>query len=401
MTSISWEELRLQDVAAQTGTPALLVSERRLRANIRGLREGFGPSAILRYCAKTNPELGILRIVRDEGLDMLAAQEAEVHLALAAGFDARQIAFQRPVLDEQELDAVLAAGVRRVHAFRDADLELLARRGGEVRVSLRIALERSGMRILSGASKRLGFAPAAMKRRDGITIDALNVYIGTQQENAEAYRPAIRELVRLARRLGGIEELNLGGGIPSNSLRKLRPSRLLSRRRADFVAAESPRAYAAELSRIFAEETSGAFRLALEPGRSIVGNATVLLTRVAAEQGRWRFLDCGRNVLAESPLAFTRWIAPLEPRGGRRAAVDLSGPTLNTLDVVDRGRLLPEVRTGDVLAIGDAGAYTIGRATRYAGLSPAVWLARLDGSVTCIRRPETYADLTAPMAGAD
>ncbi|HEV7922273.1 MAG TPA: hypothetical protein VGR02_15920, partial [Thermoanaerobaculia bacterium] len=158
--------------------------------------------------------------------------------------------------------------------------------------------------------------------------------------------------------------------------------------------------YAAQLGRIFAEEAPE-FRLVLEPGRSIVGNAAVLLTRIAAEQGRWRFLDCGRNVLAESPLAFTRWIAPAEPRGGRRVAVDLSGPTLNTLDVVDRGRLLPEVRTGDVLAIGDAGAYTIARATRYAGLSPAVWLARLDGSLTCIRRAETYADLTAPMAGAD
>lgn len=395
MTSLSWEELRLQDVSAQTGTPALLVSERRLRANIRGLREGLGASAILRYCAKTNPELGILRIVRDEGLDVLAAQEAEVRLALAAGFAPRQIAFQKPALETRELEAVLQLGVRRVHAFRAADLELIPK---DVRVSLRIALERSGMRVLSGASKRLGFAPSAVPRREG--VDALNTYIGTQQENVEAYRPAIRELARLGKTLQ-VEELNLGGGIPSNSLRKLTPARLLTRGRADFIAPETPEKYARQLARIFMEETGGAFRLALEPGRSIVGNAAVLLTRVAAEQGRWRFLDCGRNVLAESPFAFTRWIAPLEPRGGRRAAVDLSGPTLNTLDVVDRRRMLPEVRTGDVLAIGDAGAYTIGRATRYAGLSPAVWLARLDGSLTCIRRAETYDDLTAPMAGAD
>ncbi|HEV7919506.1 MAG TPA: hypothetical protein VGR02_01820, partial [Thermoanaerobaculia bacterium] len=230
MTSLSWEELRLRDVVARTGTPALLVSERRLRANIRGLRGGLPPSTILRYCTKTNPELGILRIVREEGLDVLASHEAEVRLALAAGFAPEQIAFQRPVLDERELDAVLAAGVRRVHAFRAADLDLLS--GTDARVSLRIALARSGMPILSGASKRLGFAPAAVRRRDGITIDALNTYIGTQQESAEAYRPAIRELVRLGKMMQ-IEELNLGGGIPSNSLRKLTPSRLLTRRRAD------------------------------------------------------------------------------------------------------------------------------------------------------------------------
>jgi diaminopimelate decarboxylase len=416
MTSLHWEELRLQDAIEQTGTPVLLASERRLRGNIGALRNGFAstwPNTLIRYCAKTNPELGILRVVCEEGIDVLTSHEAEVRLALAAGFAPPQLAFQRPVLDEREVDAVLAMGVRRLHAFRASDLDLLSRvatrRRIAIRVSLRIALGRSGMRVLTAASNRLGFdkaAAGATRPREGLTIDALNTYIGTQQEKVEAYRPAIRELVRLAVMLRErglpIEELNLGGGIPSNSLRRLTPSRLLSRRRSRMIAAASPADYAAALGAIFKEEVAGAFapRLVLEPGRSVVGNAVVLLTRVAAEQGRWRFLDCGRNVLAESPLAFTRWIAPLMPRSARTSAVHLAGPTLNTLDVVDRGRAMPEVRTGDVLAIGDAGAYTIARATRYAGLAPAVWLARMDGSLVCIRRPETYADLTAPMAGA-
>ncbi|MBV9493602.1 MAG: hypothetical protein JOZ54_05115 [Acidobacteria bacterium] len=409
MTSLRWENVRLQDAIEQTGTPALLVSERRLRANVAALREGFAaswPNATLRYCAKTNPELGILRVVREEGTDVLTSHAAEVQLALAAGFAPAQIAFQKPILDEREVDAVLALGVRRVHAFRDADLELLSRlavrRRTTLRISLRITLGRSGMRVLAGASRRLGMSvdeARNVKTRDGLAIDALNTYIGTQQENVAAFRPAIRELVKLARTFRTIEELNLGGGIPSNSLLRLTPARLLTRRRTGLIEAVSPRDYARDLGRIFAEEVGDGLRLVMEPGRAIVGNAVVLLTRIAAEQGSWRFLDCGRNVLVESPLAFTRWIAPLETRG-KHAVVKLSGPTLNTLDVVDSGRLLPEVHRGDVLAIGDAGAYTIARATRYAGLSPAVWMHGVDDRLTCIRRPETYADFTAPMAGA-
>lgn len=390
----------LRDVAARTGTPLLVVSEERLRSNVRDLFAGLG-DATLRYCAKTNPELRVLEIVREEGAHVLASHEAEVRVALAAGFGAEQIAFQKPALEERELDNVLALGVRRVHAFRAEDLDLLSRAAkrasATLRVSLRVALGRAGMFVLSAASQRLGFDAERIDvtPRDGIVIDALNTYIGTQQENVDAYRPALRALNRIAARIRTIGEINLGGGVPSNTLRRVTPLRLL--RRGSAAPGPPLIEYAKSLRKLFDEETTRPLRLALEPGRSIVGNAIVLLTRVVATQRRWHFLDCGRNVLVESPLAFTRAIESLAQRNGQTSVVNLSGPTLNTLDVVEMRRRMPALSAGDVLAISDAGAYTLSRGARYAGLAPAVVLARTDGTIETIRRAETYEDFAGPM----
>jgi diaminopimelate decarboxylase len=395
-----WNGIPLREIAARTGTPVVILSEARLRANVRDLRAGLGAGAVLRYCAKTNPEARVLRLVAEEGAHLLASHEAEVHAGLEAGVPAAAIAFQRPVLDEREVESVVRLGVRRLHAFRAGDLDLLSRvarrMGVLLRVSLRIALARRGMFVLAAASRRLGFSgPVADPARDGLAVDALNTYIGTQQENPEAYRGAVRALAQLAARIGTVEELNLGGGVPSPTLRRVTAGRLL--RRKATAPALSLAAYAASLRRIFDEEVKAPMRLALEPGRSIAGNAAVVIASVAASQERWRFLDCGRNVLVESPLAFTRGIAPLEPGRGTPALVHISGPTLNTIDVVDMYRRLPELRTGDLVAIGDAGAYTLSRATRYAGLLPAVVLLRSDGSLETIHAAETCAGAAASL----
>src|SRR5687768_18504068 len=101
MLHSDWHRVPLRDIAARAGTPLLVVSEERLRANVRALFAGLGTHATLRYCAKTNPELRILEIVREEGADVLTSHEAEVRLALAAGYGAERIAFQKPALEER------------------------------------------------------------------------------------------------------------------------------------------------------------------------------------------------------------------------------------------------------------------------------------------------------------
>jgi diaminopimelate decarboxylase len=326
-----------------------------------------------------------------------------VRLAVAAGFDPSAIAYQRPVLDSAELAAAIRAGIRRFHAFRARDLDHIAaaaeREGVTLRVSLRVASGRSALPFFGRSNRRLGFdsaslvAGAVVRPRGGVVVDALNVYCGTQQVSPERFRAEVRALLRGAASLGrrgiDIEEINLGGGVPSPSM-----GRRTSLRGLIDGSGGRPRLrlrdYAERLSAIFADEAGRAGlrpRLALEPGRSVVGNAVVVLTRVRAEQGSWRFLDCGRNVLVESPIAFSRLIEPLDARPGSEV-VHLSGPTLNTLDVVDYRRRLPPLREGDVVVIGDAGAYCLGRATRYAGLLPALWSVGADGSLCCIREAD-------------
>jgi diaminopimelate decarboxylase len=117
--------------------------------------------------------------------------------------------------------------------------------------------------------------------------------------------------------------------------------------------------------------------------------------------GRWLFLDASRTFLAESPLMFRRRILPLDDRRALpRRSVHLSGPTLNSLDVIDLARRLPPLAGGDCVALADAGAYSISRASRYAGLSPEAWMIEIGGRLRRIRRAEGLADLVAPMLDA-
>ncbi len=428
------------------GTPFFLVSERRLLANYRALSTGLasaGGTVALRYCAKTNHEAGILRVLAREGSGLLASHLAEVELALAAGFSPAKIAFQRPSPAPAEVEAVVASGVTLLHVFRPGDVELYARLAERHSLSLHLSLRLRAepglarhwaVPSLSNLNARLGLSlaeahsvAAACRDQPRLRVAALNVYVGTQQLGASGFDRALGRACRLARELASlgtarIEEINLGGGLPSPSLRRLSPGTLWARWRdrppvppelageisggAGDDAPARLEAFSGEVAARYREAASRAGLdpipgLGAEPGRSIVGNAAVLVSSVVATEGRWLFLDASRTYLGESPLLFGRAILP--PRKRDEPPVrfrHLSGSTLNTLDVLDLFRRLPELACGEPLVFCDAGAYSISRASRYAGLAPPVLLVDLAGEVRTIRRAESVADLVGPMAPA-
>jgi diaminopimelate decarboxylase len=227
----------------------------------------------------------------------------------------------------------------------------------------------------------------------------LNFYLGTQQSSLDGFTRVFRGVLDLVKRLAAetgvvIREVNLGGGIPSPTLRRIGPRQVLGRLRDRLGApssSENLEAFAARLGARFRElvETSGLPEppiLAAEPGRAIVGNAAVLVTRVRAVRESWLLLDASRNHLPESSLLFARRILPLsQSRKGAERFWNLSGCTLNTLDVLDLHRRLPPLAPSDGLAFCDAGAYSISRASSYAGLTPAVYLLEADGTVRRVR----------------
>ncbi|MEO8275421.1 MAG: hypothetical protein ABI639_04335 [Thermoanaerobaculia bacterium] len=457
---LAMDGVALADLVDQHGTPFFLVSERRLVENFRALEAGLssaGSDVVLRYCAKSNNEAGVLRVLGREGAALLASHLAEVDLALACGFPPERIAYQRPAAPAAEIAAVLDRGVSFLHVFRPEEMVRLAtiaeRDGRAVQVSLRLRDDPPRRPVprapLASLNARLGLslAEAVAVARDlrkwrkdrrgcDVRIVALNAYIGTQQRGATAFDGALRhtcELAHTLRRegLAEIEEINLGGGVPSPTMRRLglrdlwarwrdRPLATETRRfatgargaRREFVPAggdapEHLAAFGRQLAERFriAGTLAGLAklpRLAAEPGRSIVGNAAIVVSRVVDAQGRWLFLDASRNFLGESPLLFSRAILPLrrDDRVPAERYFHLSGCTLNTTDVLDLRRRLPALHAGDALAFCDAGAYSISRATRYAGMAPPVFLQRADGSVHLIRRAEGVAELSGPMLPA-
>ena len=412
----------LPDLAERLGTPFFLIGESRLRANYRALERGL-PGAVLRYCAKTNHEAAVLETLARCGSHLLASHGAEVELALRCGFPPERIAYARPVLIPAELEAVLAAGVPLVHAHRSADLEILEkaaiRAGRRVRVSLRLRREGIAIFPLDHLNRRLGLSAGEVldacrrfARSPWIEISSVNFYLGTQQSSLAGFTRVFRGVLALLERVAAetgvaIREVNLGGGIPSLSLRKVGPRQLLARWRDRPGATGGPERqeeFAAGLGRRFRELAEGARlperpTLAAEPGRSIAGDAAVLVSRVQEVTGKWAFLDASRNFLPESPLLFSRRILPLvrSADGESDRFYHLSGSTLNTLDVLDLRRRLPRLEPGDALAFCDAGAYSISRASPYAGLPPAVYMLQEDGGVCQVREAGGIDHLLHPM----
>jgi diaminopimelate decarboxylase len=411
-------------VAAETGTPAFLISAARLRHNYRDLERdlaGSGATPRIRYCAKTNHEAGVLRVLADLGAHCLVSHLAELELALHSGFPPSSIAYQRPILGREEVDEVVRRDVGLLHVHRREELAWIeravaARGRGEVKLSLRVRTRASAVSPLGRLVARFGFDPAEalaagdeVRERQGLRLTAVNFYLGTQQSSPRAFDAMVGTALRLAaelrRRCGQpVEEVNLGGGIPSSSLRKISPLHLWRRFRdaGGTGGASAGETFAARLAacvrrRLAASELGETPVLAVEAGRGIVGDAGLLLTRVAALDGSWATLDASSNHLPESTLLFQRRILPLEHRGNRERFYHLSGSSLNTMDVLDWRRRLPRLEVGDVLAFCDAGAYSISRARRYAGLSPPVYLLDADGGVRRIRRAEDFNDLVAPM----
>jgi diaminopimelate decarboxylase len=406
------EGVPLAELVERLGTPFFLISASRLRANYRALERGLaaaGPGTVLRYCAKTNREAAVLEVMGALGSHLLASHAAEAAGAVRCGFPPERIAYARPVLTPEELDAALGLGVPLFHVHHPDDLGKLeaaaGRLGRRVRVSFRLR-GAAGLSLLGRLNRRLGLdadeiVEAARRAVASPWLEpaALNFYLGTQQSSLDGFTRVFRGVLDLVKRLAAetgvvLREVNLGGGIPSPTLRRIGPRQMIGRLRDRLGASASAgnlETFAARLGARFREliETAGFSEppvLAAEPGRSIVGDAAVLVTRVRAVRGSWLFLDASRNHLPESPLFFTRRILPLSAaRPGAERFWNLSGCTLNTLDVLDLHRRLPPLVPGDGLAFCDAGAYSISRASSYAGLSPAVYLLEADGTVRLVR----------------
>ncbi len=421
----------LQKLADELETPFFLLSESRIRGNYTALERGLSTSDVrikIRYCAKTNNEAGVLRLLADCGSDILVSHLSEAQLALQCGYSPEKIAFQRPVLTEEEVHSVLKMGVTFFHAYRMGHLDILRRvaNASDVNVMISLRLRNDAPSSLFSPvgflSRRLGFksseifpAVTFILESRGLHLRALNFYRGTQQGKPRRYQYLLRKSANLTSRIHSqygiaIDEINLGGGIPSPSIRgvvkrMLRRGQTLSWASANSTTAQED--YARHLSGQFYQEVHSIGLpkppiLALEPGRSIVGDAGILITRVRDVHGKWAFLDASRNYLGENPLLFTRHILPVDMRGRNYLRYyHLSGSTLNTTDVIDLWRRLPSLTSQDVLALCDAGAYSISRSNRYAGMAPAIYLLKTDGSLRMIRRPEESTDLISPMIFKD
>jgi diaminopimelate decarboxylase len=393
----------LAHLAAAEGTPLYVYSAATIADRYRAVEEAFAshPHAI-HYALKANSTLGIARLIRGLGAGADANSGGEIDVALRAGFIPEQIVFTGVGKTLGEIEQAIDLGVHVINAESRGELERIDAasrvRQTRTRVALRVNPDidaRSHPHISTGLSgNKFGIALDDVLEigrwaaaQPALELAGLHSHVGSQIIELTPLRRAATALVELAAALRAegvpIEHLDLGGGLGISY---------------DGTPAPTAREYADALLPIV---RGSGLSIVLEPGRSLVGPAGVLVAAVVDVKERpggktFVILDAGMTDLMRPMLygAFHR-IEPVHASEATPILADVVGPLCETSDTLGKDRQLPRPAVGDLMAILDAGAYGAVMASNYNRRTmPAEVLVDRAG-YTVIKRRQTLEDLLA------
>ncbi len=444
------------ELARENGTPLFIYSESRIRHNIDRLHKSASvidcPLKIC-YAAKAMSTLGILRAIKDAGIDIEVNSGGELWKALKVGFTGEQIIFNGTSKEVWEIENAIDADIYAIQVDSLYELELIEETAKRLKkianVSLRLVPEietgtHSGLQTALLTSK-FGMMPdeafeAFRKYKDSphVGLRGIHLHIGSQNPEpsvyAEAFEMLFRTLVRVYEETGiQLAHINLGGGFPVNYLRDRSQSAAFPPEQREMFAADfEPSDAIAEAwtaVRKLADDSNASqlldgLTLLLEPGRSIIADAGICLTTVRNRKERpvvsaeiqnpkskmesWLLTDAGFNILLsmETYKWYYHLISAERASDEHVTPYKLAGPLCDGgdvyFDIEGHGRLpdhrmLPDnVQPGEVLALLNCGAYSLAQASQYNGrFLPPVVLIKSDGSTEVIRKRETFDDLIA------
>ena len=436
------------------GTPLFVFSEPRIRANIARLQAAAKQvDRPIKFCyaSKANSNMSVLKVVRDAGIDIEVNSGGELYKALRVGFRPEQIIFNGTSKTNEELDEAVRAGIYSINVDSIYEIELVEDAVRRARSELNTGLPpaRIALRLVPeiGTRSHLGLQTALLTSKFGISssevLDAfhrglqnpelihvcgIHIHVGSQTPDvepfAEAFKSMWNHLMTIHRETGHtLEHINLGGGIPVNYLRDRSQADQLPEHERDMLGANlEPSAVLTEALRVARESARDAeaehlldqVTILLEPGRSVIADAGVVLTTVRNIKRRpetkdvWLLTDAGYNILLS--MNNYKWYYHLisasracEPM---TAEYKVAGPLCDSGDVyfdIERHgrlpdyRLLPgEAKPGDVLALLNSGAYSLAQMFPYNGRPlPAAVMVREGGKADLIRKRDTYDDLVS------
>lgn len=385
----------LDDLAAEVGTPFFCYSADALEHSYRHFAGALaGLPATIFYALKANSNQAVIATFAALGAGADVVSEGELRRALAAGVPPERIVFAGVGKTAQELAAGLDVGILQFNVESLSELRLLSEvasaRGVTAPVALRVNPDVDAgthAKITTGrADSKFGID--LKEARDfllanrgirGIRVEGLAVHIGSQLTDVTRYRPAFEALIALYRELRAaglpLKRLDFGGGIGISYNHAPLNERAGGEVDGEVDEADARvNAYAAMVRELVEDPDNGVgdAELLFEPGRLLVGNAGVLVTRVLylKDNGPRRFVivDAAMNDLLR-PSLYDAWheIVPLRappPRAALRP-VDVVGPVCESTDTFARQRPLPPLAEGDLLAFSSAGAYSFVMASTY------------------------------------
>ena len=366
------EDVPAEALAERFGTPAYVYSQAAIAHNFQKLQRALAPlPGLIYYSVKANSNLRILSLLRQAGARFDVVSGGELARALRAGAPAEHIVFSGVGKTQAEIDAGLTAGILMFNVESAGELDLLESRaralGKPARLAIRVnpdVVAETHPYISTGQIVHKFGVPKEeawelylrAARSPHLRVLGVACHIGSQILEVEPYLKALDELLDVARKLQAagvpVEFLDLGGGYGI--------------RYADENPLDLDR-----LVRGIGERLRGtSCRLIIEPGRALVGNAGILLTRVLYvkrnPQKNFVVVDAGMNDLMRPTLYGSHHeIVLVRERRAPQLQADVVGPLCESGDFLAQDRALPDVQPGDLLAVLTVGAYGFVLASNY------------------------------------
>lgn len=395
------EGAALAAIAEQFGTPTYVYSRAHIEAQFRSYADALaGMPHLVCFAVKANSNLGVLNVLARLGAGFDIVSRGELERVLAAGGDPHKVVFSGVGKSRDDMRRALEVGVHCFNVESDVELERLQTVAAEMGVSAPVSLR---VNPDVDAQTHPYISTGLKENKFGINIDAaeavyaraaelpnLNIigvdcHIGSQLTQVTPFLDALDRLLVLIDRLAArgiqIQHLDLGGGLGVRYRDEEPPLA------GDYIRAVRERLAGRDVALVF------------EPGRYIVANAGVLLTRVEylkhTEHKDFAVIDAAMNDLIR-PALYEAWmdIVPLKPRDGVARRYDLVGPICETGDFLGKDRALV-LAEGDVLAVCSAGAYGFVMSSNYNTRGRAAEVMVDGEAVHLVRRRETLTELFA------
>ena len=395
------EDVPLAKIAREVGTPAYIYSLATLRRHYRVFDEAFAAVPhLVCYSVKANSNLAVLRAFAREGSGFDIVSGGELHRALRAGADPKTIVFSGIGKTAEEIAYALRAGILQFNVESAAELDELdrvaARIGKKAPIALRVNpdVDPKTHPYISTGMKKSKFGIEISRALEeyerartlaNLEVIGVDCHIGSQLTDVAPFRDALARVRGLVLELRGrgfeVRHLDFGGGLGITYNDETPPE---------------PRDYAAALLTDGVDKLG--VRLLLEPGRVLVGNAGILLTRVLylKDTGSKKFVivDGAMNDLIRPALyGAYQEIEPVVRSARPRDVVDVVGPVCESGDFFAKDRELPQAEPGELLAVRSAGAYGFVMSSNY-NSRPRAPEVLVDGAtIHVVRERETLEDL--------
>ena len=393
------EDVVLSAVAARFGTPCYVYSLKALRDAYAAYRDALADrDALVCYAVKANSNLAVLNVFARFGAGFDIVSGGELARVLKAGGDAGKIVFSGVGKTRDEMRAALAAGIHCFNLESAAELERLNEVAGALGKRAPIAFRvnpdvdpkthpyiSTGLKTSKFGVPYAEALPLYRRARElpHVEIHGIGCHIGSQLLDPAPAAEAAGKLLALVDALAAegiaLKHIDIGGGMGITYRDEQAPAA------ADYLA---------PTLKVLAGRKE---HLLLEPGRSLVGNAGLLLTRVEflkhGEEKNFAVVDAAMNDLAR-PALYDAWhdIRPVAPHDGAACAYDVVGPVCESGDFLGHSREL-DLREGDLLAVISAGAYGMAMSSNY-NTRPRAAEVMIDGAqMHLVRRREALEDL--------